>query len=87
MNEVELNKAEMITEPSPDHFSVNRKIKRNIKSFYLHDSKKGYTHGCIEVESLLFDFLINYREDKSSIKLKVQYPSLNHITNGGTRRL
>lgn len=67
--------------------SVNRKIKRNIKSFYLHDSKKGYTHGCIEVESLLFDFLINYREDKSSIKLKVQYPSLNHITNGGTRRL
>ena len=66
--------------------SVNKNIKRNIKSFYLHDSTKGYTHGCIEVESLLFDLLINYRENNSSIKVKVQYPSLNHITNGGTKR-
>ena len=66
--------------------SVNKNIKRNIKSFYLHDSTKGYTHGCIEVESLLFDLLINYRENNSSIKVKVQYPSSNHITNGGTKR-
>ena len=29
---------------------------------------------------------INYRENNSSIKVKVQYPSSNHITNGGTRR-
>ncbi len=66
--------------------SVKRKMKRNIKSFYIHDSEKGYTHGCIEIEHSFFDLLRYYRISNNSIKVIVQYPSPKHITNGGTKK-
>ena len=60
---------------------------RDLNSFYFHDSEKGYSHGCTEVEGAFFEQLINYRmEGNESIEVKVDYPSDNHITNGGTKK-
>ena len=44
--------------------------ERDNKSYYFHDSKKGYTHGCTEVEKGLFDKLNDYR-DKGNTKIDV----------------
>jgi len=53
--------------------------------FYIHDSTKGYTHGCIEVESGIFDDMIDYRNDgATSIDIVIDYPSNNSSTYGGT---
>ena len=58
---------------------------RDLGSFYFHDSTKGETHGCHEVESRFFDDLLKYRaEGNKSIFVKVSYPNANHNTNGGT---
>ena len=54
--------------------------------FYLHDSTKGYSHGCIEVESRIFSLLRTYNKTmkKSTIILKVKY-NKGLKTNGGTK--
>lgn len=55
--------------------------------FYLHDSEKGESSGCHEVESAFFKQLEKYRsEGNDEIKVKVKYPSKEHITNGGTEK-
>ena len=42
--------------------------------FYIHDSTKGYTHGCVESCGELLDDLINYRnQGNSSIDVKINY--------------
>jgi hypothetical protein len=53
--------------------------------FYLHDSTKGYTHGCIEVEGAFFDRLIRFARTgrQSRMLLKVAYRT--PTTDGGTR--
>jgi hypothetical protein len=53
---------------------------------YLHDSTKGFSHGCIEVETRLFPVLMNYnkRTSKNTLILKVSYASRSS-TNGGTK--
>ena len=38
-------------------------------AFYIHDSHKGYTHGCIEVDSRFFNRLINYGFFNSNINI------------------
>ncbi len=55
--------------------------------FYLHDSIKGYSHGCIEVESSIFKHLraINKSANKLSVLMKVKYVS-GRSTNGGTKK-
>lgn len=55
--------------------------------FYLHDSSKGYSHGCIEVEGRLFSILENYRKTskKTSVIIKVAYVK-GRPTNGGTKK-
>lgn len=55
--------------------------------FFLHDSTKGYSHGCIEVEGRLFSMLENYRRisKKNSVLLKVAYIK-GRLTNGGTKK-
>lgn len=64
-----------------------KKSDRDLSSFYLHDSTKGYSHGCHEVDTELFDKLNEYREaGNSSIDVKVDYPNQNHKTNGGTEK-
>ena len=61
--------------------------ERDLSSFYLHDSQKGYSHGCTEVEGELFDKLKEYREaGNTSIDVKVEYPNEDHKTNGGTKK-
>lgn len=55
--------------------------------FFLHDSTKGYSHGCIEVEGRLFSLLENYRRSskKNTMTLKVAYVK-GRPTNGGTKK-
>ncbi|MCX6323304.1 MAG: RHS repeat-associated core domain-containing protein [Sphingobacteriales bacterium] len=53
--------------------------------YYLHDSDKGNTHGCIECsKKKIFDQLLKYRaEGIKSIRVKVKYPKPKTFTNGG----
>ncbi|NHZ42533.1 tlde1 domain-containing protein [Massilia aquatica] len=54
--------------------------------FYLHDSTKGYSHGCIEVETSFFAALQSRAKSSRSRNyfiLKVKYVG-NRVTNGGT---
>ncbi|MFL9839297.1 RHS repeat-associated core domain-containing protein, partial [Flavobacterium sp. ST-75] len=61
--------------------------KRDLNSFYLHDSQKGYSHGCTECDTELFDQLIKYRaEGNKNIEVQVKYPNKEHVTNGGTKK-
>ena len=61
--------------------------QRDLNSFYLHDSEKGYSHGCTEVETALFTKLKEYRNaGNTSIEVKVAYPDPEHKTNGGTKK-
>ena len=54
--------------------------------FYIHDSTKGYSHGCIEVEPRLFPILTSYaRANKSrQLIIEVAYAADLVSTNGGT---
>lgn len=61
--------------------------ERDNNSYYLHDSEKGYTRGCTEVEGDLFNKLKEYREaGNEKIDVIVQYPNGEHSTNGGTEK-
>jgi len=52
------------------------------EGFYLHDSNKGHTHGCIETSTVLFDkYLLPYRNGHSNVQLRVGY--IGASTNGG----
>ncbi len=53
--------------------------------FYIHDSTKGYTHGCIETETRFFDRLREYvtKTKEESMILVVNYFP-NSSTYGGT---
>lgn len=64
---------------------------RHRGGFYLHDSTKGYTHGCIEVDPRFFTRLRQFAADEAakrngrkSLVLKVKYPSGSASTYGGT---
>ena len=53
--------------------------------FYFHDSYKGETHGCIEVESALYTDLENYRLGGNlNIEVLVKYEDPYCSTNGNT---
>lgn len=54
--------------------------------FYLHDSVKGFSHGCIEVETKIFKYLRGYHSatKKQTIILKVKYVA-GRTTNGSTK--
>ena len=61
--------------------------ERDNNSYYFHDSEKGYTHGCTEVETSLFTQLKDYRNAGNlRIDVLVKYPSPNHKANGGTKK-
>ncbi len=64
---------------------------RHRNGFYLHDSTKGFTHGCVEVEPRFFVRLREFAKDEAAKKkgrkqliVKVKYPSATESTNGGT---
>jgi len=54
-------------------------------NFYLHDSTKGFSHGCIETGTGLFDQLRTYRAaGNKSIEVMVKYQSGTTSTYGAT---
>lgn len=56
--------------------------------FYIHDSYKGYSHGCIETETTIFYFLLWLHDaGVSNVKVMVKYPDYNSSTSGGTEKL
>lgn len=63
---------------------------RHRDGFYLHDSAKGYSHGCIEVEMRFFFQLRAYAATpgkRKMLRLRVKYPVKDASTYGGTDRL
>lgn len=59
--------------------------------FYLHDSVKGFSHGCIEVDTAFFKRLRMFAAEEAKKKggrdklvLHVKYPSLMASTQGST---
>jgi hypothetical protein len=66
---------------------------RKRSGFYIHDSTKGFSHGCVEVDPEFFVRLRAFiklpprrRGNKSVLILKVEYPSPTASTNGGTKK-
>ncbi|WP_019606041.1 tlde1 domain-containing protein [Teredinibacter turnerae] len=71
----------------PANEQTKRACSPNIRGgFYLHDSTKGYSHGCIEVETKIFEYLRKYHSvsKKQYIILQVRYVA-GRSTNGGTK--
>jgi hypothetical protein len=55
--------------------------QRDLNSFYFHDSEKGYSHGCTEVQGEFFNVLQDYRSaGNAKIEVRVAYPSPKHHT-------
>jgi len=58
------------------------------KGFYIHNSQKGYSHGCIEIENSFFEDLEKYIKSNSkknhALRLKISYSDENMIINSGT---
>ena len=59
--------------------------------FYIHDSTKGYSHGCIEIEGAFFNHFIALvssqplKKPKLWLTLSVKYTP-GQPTNGGTKK-
>lgn len=51
-------------------------------NFYLHDSHKGYSHGCIETNPHIFDLLIKARQSFTKVALMVDYRNPDTSTYG-----
>jgi len=65
---------------------------RHRNGFYLHDSTKGFSHGCIEVSPHFFKHLRDYissgaakRDHRKNLYLRVQYLTPDITTYGGTK--
>lgn len=73
--------------------ATNERCKPWRGGFYLHDSIKGYSHGCIEIETKFFHELLSYlaamrarkipRREK--LVIEVRYVA-ERTTNGGTKK-
>lgn len=62
---------------------VKLKIKTTRHNFYLHNSKKGFTHGCIETCDALYNIFVQYHnEGVTAIDVLVNYTTQS--TYGGT---
>ena len=53
--------------------------------FHLHDSVKGYSHGCIEIDQKFFTRLRNYAMKKITVNLFLKVDYKHKTTYGGTR--
>ncbi len=57
-------------------------------NFYIHDSYKGESHGCIETETYVYYLFIHLHDFlQSNIYLRVRYPNNDSNTNGGTANI
>jgi len=71
----------------PANESTKLKCKPIVRGgFYLHDSTKGFSHGCIEVDTKIFSLFRDFSKmsKKDTLILKVQY-MVGRDTNGGTK--
>ena len=72
---------------TPDNVTGAKDSERDNSSYYFHDSTKGYTHGCTEVDTELFSQLKDYRNaGNTRIDVVVKYNDPHHKTNGGTKK-
>ena len=72
---------------TPDNVVGAKDTERDNSSYYFHDSTKGYTHGCTEVDTELFNHLKDYRDaGNKRIDVMVKYNDPHHKTNGGTKK-
>jgi hypothetical protein len=76
-------------EPADD--LTKRRCSHRRAGFHIHDSTKGFTHGCIEVEGAFFSVLHavasrirHSRTARASLLLRVAYVP-GRPTNGGTK--
>jgi hypothetical protein len=73
-----------------NNLHIDHPKARGRGGFYLHDSTKGYTHGCVEVDTMFFTRLRAYAKEKAktrhSLILRVKYPSAGASTYGGTKQ-
>ncbi len=53
-------------------------------NFYIHNSNKGFSSGCIEIGKGFFPKLLTYAKYYGSIDLSVKYPTSNSPTLGKT---
>ena len=54
-------------------------------NFYLHNSSKGYSHGCIETSTTIFGYMIRYKNSgHMNINVLVDYPTPTSSTYGFT---
>jgi hypothetical protein len=78
---------------NPANPATAAKCRPRRGGFYIHDSSKGYTHGCIEVDGAFFETLRTFvsaiRQQRipkrSELILEVRYFPARQ-TNGGTGR-
>ena len=69
----------------PSDVGTKNKCKPSRSGFYLHDSTKGFSHGCIEVEESFFNSLRGYIKSNRNKKLLLNIKYTPGIqTNGGT---
>jgi len=70
--------------------AANIKANNRTGGFFLHDSYKGESHGYVEVESTLYQDIIDYQaKGNTTLEVKVEYPKVTPpgtgvSTNGGT---
>jgi hypothetical protein len=53
--------------------------------FYLHDSTKGFSHGCIEVQGIFFDDLYDFAKSAKGKRLTLRVKYTHQSTQGGTK--
>ncbi len=70
----------------PNDIKTKNACSPHRNGFYLHDSVKGFSHGCIEVEVNFFTELRMHLKTKTNNKLilKIEYTK-GRVTNGGTK--
>lgn len=54
--------------------------------FYLHDSTKGFSHGCVELETTFFDDLYDFSKKSTQKRLTLEVRYKHESTQGGTKK-
>jgi len=78
------NRVRLTADTATSKACVSYKVKRD--GFYIHDSTKGFSHGCIEVDGSFFNKLYAHtkKAKESTMLLKVSYK--HESTYGGTKK-
>lgn len=70
---------------TPADAKTRHKCSPRRAGFYLHDSTKGYSHGCIEIEGRFFSVIrAKAAQPKHPPRLVIEIRYSYAVTNGGT---